>query len=303
MKRTLGLVLLAGGALAVAAPANAEIAYAMLGTASNGTGLAVFDTNNPGGITNVGNFSGALPNQIITAIDFRPANGVLYAVGLDVSGQVPPGSAGQLYTVDLTTAALTPVGAGFALDGNSSIVSIDFNPTVDRLRIISGGGQSYRVNPNTGALVLRDSDLAYAAGDPNFGATPAPIGAAYTNNFAGATSTTLFVWDFNNDRLSTVIPPNAGQLNTVGGPAGFLTNDGAVGFDISSATGTAFFSFNDFGGGGELLGTVDLTTGLVTNIGGFAAGFNVADISVVIPAPGAAAAFGLLALGAARRRR
>ena len=40
--------------------------------------------------------------------------------------------------------------------------------------------------------------------------------AAYTNNFMGATATTLFVIDTQNDRLLTQNPPNNGALNDVG---------------------------------------------------------------------------------------
>jgi hypothetical protein len=56
------------------------------------------------------------------------------------------------------------------------------------------------------------------------------VGSAYTNNFAGASVTTLYGIDSNLDILATQNPPNAGLLNTVG-PLGFNASD-LVGFDI-----------------------------------------------------------------------
>ena len=74
-----------------------------------------------------------------------------------------------------------------------------------------------------------DTNLAYAAGDPGAGTTPNVAGSAYTNSFAGASSTTLF--DIDNARHALVIqnPPNDGTLTTVGALG---TSNDAVAFDI-----------------------------------------------------------------------
>lgn len=91
----------------------------------------------------------------------------------------------------------------------------DFNPTVDRIRIVSNQRQNLRANPNTGT-VDGDGDLAYAAGDPGAGTVPKVGAAAYTNSFRGAGSTTLFGIDTERDTLVRIEPPNDGVLNTVG---------------------------------------------------------------------------------------
>src|SRR6185369_13708070 len=79
-------------------------------------------------------------------------------------------------------------------------------------------------DPGTPGL-QRDTDLAYAPGDAHQGVNPVAVGAAYTNNFAGATTTTLYDIDTFTDSLvrqgGVNVPPgtpspNSGQLFTVG---------------------------------------------------------------------------------------
>jgi hypothetical protein len=69
--------------------------------------------------------------------------------------------------------------------------------------------------------------------------TPAITGAAYTNNFAGATTTSLFVLDATT--LYNQTPPNNGTLVNVG-PLG-ITNAIQNGFDIGGTSGNAFAIF------------------------------------------------------------
>jgi hypothetical protein len=123
------------------------------------------------------------------------------------------------------------------LDGNS--FGFDFNPTVDRIRVVSNAGQNLRLNPDTGQIVdsdpntpgvQSDSDLAYATGDSNQGQSPNVVGSAYTNNVAGATTTTLYGIDSALDILVTQNPPNNGTLNTVGALG--VNATGVVGFDV-----------------------------------------------------------------------
>ena len=95
----------------------------------------------------------------------------------------------------------------------------DFNPLVDRIRILSNTGQNLRVNPNDGLLAATDTTL-----NPG---TPAVTGAAYTNNYPGTTATTLFDIDSNTDMLYIQNPPNNGTLVAVG----------ALGIDVTAANG------------------------------------------------------------------
>jgi hypothetical protein len=160
----------------------------------------------------------------IIGIDFRPANNLLYGLG----------SSNQLYVIDTRTGAASRVGSPLATPLLGSEFGFDFNPTVDRIRVVSDAGQNLRLHPDTGGVAAVDGALNYAAGDINAGRQPRIVGAAYTspdNN--PATGTTLFVIDSGLDLGATQDPPNAGTLNTfmsLGADAGDL-----LGFDISLA--------------------------------------------------------------------
>ena len=157
--------------------------------------------------------------------------------------------------------------APLALTGND--VDIDFNPAVDRLRIVSDGEQNLRVNPNNGALVFTDGALTPAAN---------VTGAAYTNNAPAtatapaAPTTTLFDVDTASDRLVRQDPPNDGTLVDVG-PLG-VDLSGDVGFDISTAgTTTGGLGANTaYLAGDDRLYSVDTATGAATLVGAVAGG-------------------------------
>ena len=124
--------------------------------------------------------------------------------------------------------------------GGSSF-GFDFNPAPDRIRVVSNLGQNLRLSPNDGAIAGMDTALAYAAGDLNAGRTPSVVGAAYTNpDMDPQTNTVLYDIDSRRDTdpapgggdvLAIQVPPNAGQLNTVGRLG--INLDDIVGFDIS----------------------------------------------------------------------
>ena len=160
-----------------------------------------------------------------------------------------------MYTINPTTGAATQVGAAGAFTLNGTAFGFDFNPVVDRIRVVSDVDQNFRLNPNDGTLVSADTALIYAAGDANAGQNPNVVGSAYTNNVAGAAATTLFGIDSNLDILvrqgstnGTLISANSGQLFTVGALGVNTAN--LVGFDISGATGIAYASLTAPGSGG-----------------------------------------------------
>ena len=162
-------------------------------------------------------------SERIVGIDFRPANNTLYALG----------SSSQLYVLDPRTGAATRVGPPLSTPLAGNEFGFDFNPTVDRIRVVSDTGQNLRLHPDTGAVVAVDGTLAYAPTDANAGQAPRVGGAAYTNpDNNPATGTTLFVIDTGLDVGASQDPPNAGTLNTVlplGGNAGDVLS-----FDIST---------------------------------------------------------------------
>lgn len=272
--------LILAGLLAAGLVSQAE-AVPFFGVSGTST-LVSFDSATPGVI------SGSVPITGVTgtvlSIDVRPATGELYALS----------SNSQLYTIDRTTGLATLVATvSVPISGNATI---DFNPTVDRIRIVSDTGQNLRVVPTTGAATV-DGPIAFAAGDTNAGDVPNVHGIAYTNSFAGSTSTTLFDFELGNNILASQLPPNNGTLNTIGA----LGAAGLAGFDIfylgNQAFGSTFTS----------LFSINLVTGAATLIGDFAPNIRITDIAAVgVPEPGTIALFGLGMVGllaGARRRR
>lgn len=227
------------------AQASATV-YAVTSTNS----LVRFSASTPGTLTTIGPVTGLQGGENVVGIDFRPATGELFAVG----------SNSRLYVINTTTAAATFVAAlSTTLNGTS--FGVDFNPTVDRLRIVaSPTGQNLRVNPTNGATLV-DGTL-----NPG---TPQVTAAAYTNSFSGATTTTLYDIDSNSDTLSTQNPPNNGTLVTVG-PLG-LDVVATNGFDISTLDGTAFAALTTAASVTNLY-TINLATGAATLVGAIGTG-------------------------------
>ena len=215
---------------------------------------------------------GLTPGEILVGIDFRPANGQLYGLGTPSGG---PGAA-QLYLIDTETAIAMKVGNPNVLGGSS--FGFDFNPVPDRIRVISNAGQNLRLNPNDGTIAgmagMEDTVLAYAAGDPNAGRMPSVVGAAYTNPDSDPqTNTVLYDIDSGRDTdptpgggdvLAIQVPPNAGQLNTVGRLR--INTDDIVGFDISHRN-AALAALRELGKNSSRLVSIDLISGQATDRG------------------------------------
>lgn len=288
--------------------------------------LIALDADNPGRLINDVPIQGLQAGETLKGIDFRPADGNLYGLG----------STSRLYRIDFRTGVVTQVGTGTfapALDSgvptpqtNSvAFFGFDFNPVPDRIRVVSNvNDQNLRLVPTTGAVVdfdaaatgtQTDPNVAYAAGDPNAGDRPDIVGAAYTNNFAGATTTTNYAIDVRADGSARLVTqgsvngtpssPNTGQLfsvrtgvRTIGlrtipegtifdSTGALIEANSLVGFDITS-NGTAYVSFtpiNPFDAPSSLY-TLDLTTAVATRVGTIGAngtaegGFKIEGIAV-----------------------
>jgi len=221
-------------------------------------------TGLPGGVTIVG-------------MDTRPNDGTLIGLGSD----------SKLYTLNATTGAATlksslndgaATPAAVTLSGAS--FGVDFNPTVDRLRVVSDTGQNLRINVDTGA-VTTDTALNGAA----TGATA----VGYTNSIGGgngavaASTTALFYLDTSgtaNSKLLTTTNPNGGVTTLVGTDTG-IDFDDANAFEIEGRTGVAYIAGKTPAAAGSSLYTVDLTSGAVnpTALGAFAGGKTITGLA------------------------
>jgi hypothetical protein len=248
--------------------------------------LLRFNAGQPRKTTTVGTISGMQPNERVLGIDFRVARGVLYALG----------SSGRLYTIDTKTAEARQVGTepiAFGFAGNE--FGFDFNPTVDRIRIVNDSGQNMRVHPDTAAAVdgnpseaglQMDGFLAWAPGEPDRdNRKPRIVAAAYTYNKQNEKITTNYAIDAQSGSLVTqgskegvmpAVSPNTGQLFRVGSLGVSSFNE--ANFDIADVTGAAFVSIN-YGNASKLY-VVNLDTGNATLIGTIGGGEKVRGISV-----------------------
>lgn len=213
--------------------------------------LIRFNTASPGTVTTVGAITGLQGGENILGIDFRPVTGELFALG----------STSRLYTINKMTAAATSVGViSTALSGTE--FGFDFNPTVDRIRIVSNTGQNLRVNPANGVAIV-DGTLNGAATNAD--------ASAYTNSFSGATTTTLYAISAATDTLYTQNPPNAGTLVSVGALGVNVTD--VNGFDILSTDATvAFAALTTSVVPLTSLYTINLTNGSASAVGGIGNG-------------------------------
>jgi hypothetical protein len=201
--------------------------------------------------------AGVTAGETLVGIDYRPQTGQLYSLGVN-----PSSDTATVYIIDPQTGAATVVGASAGLvayvDGTGAPVDLppaamgygfDFNPTVDRIRVVTGTGLNFRINPDNGNPV--DGNLNNTASPPagintdgliNGGPTGSSgvTAAAYTNSFGQSLTggvTTQYVIDSASNSLFIQNPPNAGTLTvnlpiTVSGNTLDFTD--ANGFDIPS---------------------------------------------------------------------
>lgn len=215
------------------------VAYAI----DNSNNLQIFNPNSPMPVSKT--VAGLQSGENILGIDFRPLNGQLYALG----------SSSRIYTINLGTGAATAVGTSpFPTLLSGTDFGFDFNPSVDKIRVVSNTGQNLRLDPVTGGITAVDTAIN-------------PVGAmisaaAYTNNFAGTTATTLFVIDHNTDKLYQQNPPNNGTLVETGALGINITS--ANGFDIGSMSQKAYLMASV--GSTTKIYSVNTTTGAATSV-------------------------------------
>jgi len=234
--------------------------------------VLTFNATLPGAVGSELALTGIPDGDWLVGIDQRPATGQL--IGLSAWGTV--------YWIDPATGETWPIGDGIDPTIESELIGFDFNPTVDRIRVISDVDQNLRLHPDTGGVTV-DGTLAYVPADSNAGVNPNAVAAAYTNSRPGATSTTLFVLDTGLDILAVQNPANSGTLTTIG-PVGTDLSD-FTGFDISGASGSAFAAVRDVSLARTTFWSINLGTGAGSMIGEVGGGAILTAMTVA-PAPG-----------------
>ncbi|MGD9832786.1 MAG: DUF4394 domain-containing protein [Piscinibacter sp.] len=210
----------------------------------------------------------------LVGIDYRVAKGQLFGLG----------ASGQLYRIDAATAAATAIGSPVALPEGREF-GVDFNPTVDRIRVVSDAGFNLRLHPDTGAVVDAnpaqagvqfDGRLAYDSADRMTGHAPRIVAAGYTynkdnekitTNYALDGATGTLVQQGTKEGVAPAVSPNTGRLYTVGllGTGPFeratldisdVSNTAYAGIGTSANTPTRWYRIDLASGAARFIGTV-----------------------------------------------
>lgn len=205
--------------------------------------LIVFDIETPGVLISMAGINGLQPGETILAIAVRPANGLLYGVG----------SSSRLYLLSADGNAAAVNGAPFVPLLVGTNFGLATNPVVDALRLVSDAGSNWVLNFNTGAVTVQTAL-----------STGGIVSAAYTNSFAGATSTNLFTLDTLLNRLNLQAPPGSGvqtPFNTL--TLAVVTPNS--GFDIHPRHNVGYVVVQV--GTQSTLNKLDILTGQTRNVG------------------------------------
>jgi len=273
--------------------ANAALAYGV--TTQNI--LFSFDTSSPTNLISAVSVTGLQSNENVLAIDFRPSDLNGDAIN-DVNTLYGVGSASRLYRINTTTGAASVVGGAFSTVVNGTEFGFDFNPTIDRIRLVSDTDRNWVLNPDTGAIQLIATPLNYNVTDVNAGANPSVIASAYTNSFPGSTSSQLYGID---SVLNTLVRQgnNNGVLDTVG-PLGVDANS-LVAFDIGPGN-IAYALISRTPNEATELYTINLASGATSLVGQVDGGLYARALAVSIPEPTTLVALAGFALVTLRRK-
>jgi len=192
----------------------------------------------------------------LLGIDVRPANGMLYGLAAD----------GSVYTLDAMSGQATRVSKISVAPAADAMV-VDFNPVADRMRVVTAGGRSLRINVDTGETV-EDGKLNFAAGDANAGKTPKVTAGGYINSMPGPKPTATALYEIDSGAKALVLqdPPNAGTLQT----KAQLKLPGALrGFDVMT---DAAGKHTGWAVRGAKLYRIDIASGQITLVGNIGKG-------------------------------
>lgn len=198
--------------------------------------LVTFDSEDPATILTTTAITGLQASENILGMDFRPANGQLWALG----------STSRLYVINPSTGAATQFGTGqLSTLVTGTDVGFDFNPIPDAIRIIGNDGQNLRITGLSGTSPVVNVDgTVDDDGDAMTAYAGTVTAVAYTNSFSGVTpsSTTLVGIDTTGNRVVTFSVPNAGDVDDFAGtPINASSN---VGLDFSLLSGAGLLAAN-----------------------------------------------------------
>jgi Domain of unknown function (DUF4394) len=243
-------------AMSAATVSAQGIGQSVVGLVQGANALVRFSTATPATVVTPVPVTGLAAGDTLKAIDYRPATGALYAIATDVSN-----AAVRTYTINPATGAATTIGGLVPLPTPAVAWDINFNPTVDRIRVVNDQDENARLHPDFGSLAADDTNLTA-------GATVEAV--AYTNPFAGATTTTLYALNQASSSLATIgglngaPSPNGGVVTDVG-PLGVTLTGATTAFDIAS--NNAAYAVVRPAGAMSSLYTVNLSTGASTLVG------------------------------------
>jgi len=212
--------------------------------------LVQFDERRPNRMQDVQAISGLPAGVTLRGIDFRPATGDLYGVGSD----------SIVYRVNPVTAIAISEGPASTPALNGSSFGVDFNPTVDKIRVTSDATQNLRLNPDEGTVLMADSNL-----NPGL---PQVVGSAYTNSSFSASrpaTTQLYAIDAATDQLFLQNPPNDGTLTM--GKRLRVDVGQQTGFDIAGDDNVGYLATSTSRSRGSALYRVDVLTGKTRKLG------------------------------------
>lgn len=271
--------------------AQAQVAYGI----NYQNQLVSFNLASPQSLHSARFIQGLAPNEELISIDFRTSTNQLYGIG----------SFNHLYQIDLSTAQANRIGGAFAPQLNGVEFDMDFDPVADRIALVSNLGQSMFVDPSTGTATPNVS--LGSGGNVNL------FGIAYSNNYVGASSSTLY-------GLGTSAPLVGVQyqVDLSSGSLTLLGNSGTGGdtlvggFDIAAnGPGYAVVTFMQTSGLANTSRLVRFTPGKTNSavvlgpigaVGAVTEAQRVRDLAIPIDIP-APATVVLLALAALPRRR
>ena len=199
-----------------------------------GNQIFTFDSSNPGTILTSVGISGMQGSDTLVGIDYLGST--LYAIG----------SAGNLYSVNGTTGAATLINHFGPLNG----IYFGMDASSAGIRVVSDADINLLLNPSTGAIISSTPTL-----------TPTTLNL----DAIASSGSTMYAVDSLANTLG-ILNTAAGTFATTGA-MGYDVN-GKNGFDISPATGIAYFSSAVSSSGIDPnLYTINLATGFASLVG------------------------------------